>query len=40
MTLWEYQHCKQGFEDFHRTEEAPTPAMDEDKLSRLGIEGF
>ena len=40
MTMWEFHHCLQAFEEFHSTEEKPAPEMGEDRLAELGIEGF
>jgi hypothetical protein len=40
MTLWEFSCCVEGFRKAHQTEEAPPPAMGDDQLSELGIEGF
>ena len=40
MTIWEFLHCIEGFADFHRTEEPAPPAMEEDRLAALGIDGF
>lgn len=40
MTLWEFAHCTEGWKEAHASEEAPAPAMDDDKLADLGIVGF
>ncbi|WP_277955651.1 hypothetical protein [Shinella zoogloeoides] len=40
MTMWEFHHCLQGFEEAHATEEKAAPEMADDRLSELGIEGF
>ncbi len=40
MTLWEFSCALDGVRKAHQTEEAPPPAMDDERLSELGIEGF
>jgi hypothetical protein len=40
MTLWEFQACVDGWVAANRTKEAAPPAMDDETLGELGIEGF
>lgn len=40
MTLWEFASCAEGYRLAHRTTEEPPPAMGDDDLAALGVEGF
>jgi len=40
MTLWEFTCALEGVRKAHQTEEKLPPAMDDDRLAELGIEGF
>ncbi|MBB4235040.1 hypothetical protein [Rhizobium esperanzae] len=39
-TLWEFAACTEGYRKAHQTEETPPPAMGDEQLANLGIEGF
>lgn len=40
MTTWEFHHCLEAFEEFRAGEDSPAPEMSDDRLAKLGIEGF
>jgi hypothetical protein len=40
MTLWEFVCAIDGYTEAHRSEEPPAPAMADEQLAELGIEGF
>lgn len=39
-TLWQFQAARDGWMAANSSEEAAAPAMDDDVLAELGIEGF
>lgn len=40
MSLWEYQCCLNAFIRNNVSDSDPAPAMGDDRLQELGIEGF
>lgn len=40
MTLWEFEQCIDGWNDVHGAKDTPPPAMSDDRLAALEIEGF
>jgi hypothetical protein len=40
MTLWEFDSCVAGYNDAHKSSDAPPPPMGDDELAAMGIEGF
>lgn len=40
MTLWEFSCARSGFVKANASGREAAPAMDDDRLTELGIEGF
>lgn len=40
MTLWEFAACMEGYRKAHQTKEEAPPAMSEERMAELGIEGI
>jgi hypothetical protein len=40
MTLWEYAACMDGYRRANQTKEDPAPAMSDERMAELGIEGM
>jgi hypothetical protein len=40
MSLWEFRAASAGWEKAHSSGDNPPPAMSDDRLKELGIEGF
>ncbi|MDR6757841.1 hypothetical protein J2Y48_003138 [Mycoplana sp. BE70] len=40
MTLWEFACMQDGFREAHPSGNQSAPAMSDDRLAELGIEGF
>lgn len=40
MTLWEFAACMDGYRKAHQAEKDPSPAMSDERMAELGVEGF